>query len=673
MTRTSRILLIILLVAACIRIGYWISYRDHPEFDTPMLDAGWFHEQALAVREGKWEGDESVFRAPGYVWWLAGLYGVVGNSPSSVRLIQLLLGVATVFLTFRIGQRVFGERAGLFAAGLLALASPVFYFEGELLIASVLPLLTAALILSLLVARSSATVRPTILAGIVAGVMAVSRPNVLLFLPAAFVWLYLCDRKRALLFAACAAVLIGVVTVRNHTRSGEWILISSQAGLNFYLGNNASADGRHAIFPAFPAWDNADIARITAERIGRPATPQEISRYWAAQAREEMLAAPGAATVRMLKKVAYLGSARMIGNNRDLALTFSSHPMLRLPFVTFSLLIPLALVGIVFGRPPAAKQAHPERPDLNAGGIGLLITFGALYGLSIILFFVCERFRVPLAVPFAVFAGAGMESLGTALNAWRRSIPAWRRTLPAWLLLVAALFLVRANLFQGEAVSMSGQEAFHRGNVHARRGETQEAIAAYRDAIARIPSVAGPYYHLASVLQGEGNAGESEELLRKAWSLAPDDPEIGNALANLLRGTGRADEALAVYREVQSRAPADPWAWLGAGFLLMERQDPEARDAFRTATTVAPELAAAWFERGNHEVSIGDLTGAKNSYERVIALDPDGLTPRMNYALVLYRMEDRDGAVAALREVLARDPQNAAAMARLQSILPGMQ
>ncbi|NNE10228.1 MAG: hypothetical protein HKN20_16835, partial [Gemmatimonadetes bacterium] len=628
MNRSSRILTIILLVAACIRIGYWFSYRDHPEFDTPMLDAGWFHEQALAAREGRWEGDESVFRAPGYVWWLAGMYGVVGNSPSSVRLIQLLLGVVTVFLVYRIGRTVYGERAGLFAAGLLALASPVFYFEGELLIASLLPLLTAALILSLLAARASASGRPAILAGIVAGAMAVSRPNVLLFLPAAFVWLYLRDRRRALLFAACAAVLIGGVTVRNHARSGEWILVSSQAGLNFYLGNNASADGRHAIFPAFPAWDNTDIARITAERIGRPATPREISNYWAAQAREEILADPGAAAFRMLKKVAYLFSARMIGNNRDLALTFSSHPVLRLPFVTFSLLVPLGLVGLLFARRRANDYASGPEPGRSEGR-GLLISFTALYGLSIVLFFVCERFRVPLAVPLAVFAGAGMESLA-------RRLPAWRRALPAWLLLAAALVLVRANLFQGEAQSMSGQEAFHRGNVHARRGETEEAIAAYREAIARIPTVAGPYYHLAAVLQGEGNAVESEELLRKAWSLAPDDPEIGNALAAHLRDTARADEALAVYRDVQTRAPGDPWAWLGAGSLLMERGAPEARTSLVRATETAPDLAAAWFERGNYEVSVGDLAGAKGSYEHVIALDPNAITPRMNYALVLY-------------------------------------
>lgn len=643
----------ILLLAACIRVGYWFSYHDHPEFNTPMLDAGWFHDQALAVRAGEWNGEESVFRAPGYVWWLATVYSIAGNNPPAARLIQLLLGVVTVYLTFRIGRRLYGDRAGLLAAGLLAIASPVFYFEGELLIASLLPLLTASLILLLLNARSAATSRPAIMAGVVAGIMAITRPNVLLFLPAAFLWLMMRDRKRAFLFGACAALLIGGVTVRNHARSGEWILISSQAGLNLYLGNNANADGRHAIFPAFPAWDNVDIARITAERIGRPALPREISGYWAEQAMKEMMANPGSAGALLFKKAVYLVSARKVGNNRDLALTFSSHPMLRLPFVTFTLLIPLAAIGLVFSR-------------RHVDGTGLLPSFLVLYGLSIVLFFVCERFRVPLGVPCAVLAGAGVHELMERTRSWKRA-------LPVWFLFVLVILAVRADFLQGDVSSMSGQEAFHRGNVHARRGETEEAIVAYRDAIARIPAVAGPYYHLAAVLQGEGNAEEAEDLLRRAWLLAPDDPEIGNAFANLLRGANRSDEALNVYREVQSRAPADPWAWLGAGFVLRERSDPEAGTAFRRATEVAPDLPAAWFERGNFEVSVGNLASAKSSYERVIELDPKEIAPRMNYALVLYRLDEGEAAVAALRDVLVLDPQNAAAAARLQSILPGAQ
>jgi len=52
---------------------------------------------------------------------------------------------------------------------------------------------------------------------------------------------------RAAMLVAGLLVALGPVAVRNRVVSGEWILVSSHGGLNFYIGNNADADGTYHV------------------------------------------------------------------------------------------------------------------------------------------------------------------------------------------------------------------------------------------------------------------------------------------------------------------------------------------------------------------------------------------------------------------------------------------
>jgi len=54
----------------------------------------------------------------------------------------------------------------------------------------------------------------------------------------------------AVLLIAGVAACIGPVAVRNRVVSGEWVPISSNAGLNLYIGNNPHSDATLGIRPA---------------------------------------------------------------------------------------------------------------------------------------------------------------------------------------------------------------------------------------------------------------------------------------------------------------------------------------------------------------------------------------------------------------------------------------
>src|SRR5262249_8847006 len=153
-------------------------------------------------------------------------------------------------LAFRLARRLGGPPAGLAAAGLVACAWPLVFFEGELLDAAILP----GCVLSALVAVEAAADRPSagrgLLAGALLGVSPLVRPHALPLAAVVPIRLGWATRRRRGPGggAAAAALALGAVlgilpaTVRNARVSGTWVPISANGGINLYVGNNPEAD-----------------------------------------------------------------------------------------------------------------------------------------------------------------------------------------------------------------------------------------------------------------------------------------------------------------------------------------------------------------------------------------------------------------------------------------------
>ncbi|MBN1825014.1 MAG: tetratricopeptide repeat protein [Candidatus Eisenbacteria bacterium] len=674
----------VLLLALVLRGAYFFSLADHPEFRTPMLDARWFHQQALSILDGRWEGAEAVFRAPLYPLFLAGVYRVLGADPAAARALQLFLGCIAVLLSIRLGGRIFGRTAGLITGVLAAADWIVIHFEGELLIASILPLLATVLLLALLRAERSSRARTSLLAGALLGLFAAARPNVLLFLPAAAFLLGRVERRRGLFLIAGALLLIAPITVRNRIVSGEWILLSSQGGLNFYIGNNREADGMHAAFPGLPSWVNEDVERVTAVRIGHRPSPNETSRYWLGEALREIGGDPVRFAGRFARKAYFLLSSYEVGNNRDLTLFRQSDPVLRLPLLSFGVLLPLALTGMFFRR-----RSGPGRY--------LLESYLLFYGASVALFFVCARFRVPLLPALFPLAARGLLVLSAPIRERR-----FRAAAAPLLFFFALQAGISVDPFHAKR-SAVGQDAFHRGNVHARRDEPEKAVAAYREAIERIPDFPGAHYHLGVVLLGMGREEEGIRELEEAMRLDPSNPRVPVGLAEhlasqgerreaerlyrsairadpyfpgavmglggLLAEEGRAEEAEPLLRRGLDLAPGEPAALLNLGkFLASTGREEEARPLLERLTRVAPDRKEGWFELGLLLHRGGDPAAAAKAYRNAARLDPADRRSRMNLALALRQIGDGEGAARVLREVIAAHPEDGEARRRLEDL-----
>ncbi|MGQ0645294.1 MAG: glycosyltransferase family 39 protein [Elusimicrobiota bacterium] len=217
--------------------------RNFPDiarsFDTSYYDVAKnvYERGAFSVGETDLKGNllPTAYRTPVYPYMYVALFRIVGTGQAADRLMRVvfaILGVGTVWLTYRIGL-FFSYRAGCLAASLAALDLNAVFFVHELDFPDV-PLAfltTLSLYFLMLFLRDKASYRNIALSSLFLGVGALTKPVVyLLWAPlAVFLGGFLVRLRGAAwtaglgklgLFMAIQAVFIGGWTVRNLDQVG---------------------------------------------------------------------------------------------------------------------------------------------------------------------------------------------------------------------------------------------------------------------------------------------------------------------------------------------------------------------------------------------------------------------------------------------------------------------
>ncbi|MHC4945006.1 MAG: glycosyltransferase family 39 protein [Planctomycetota bacterium] len=418
----------------------WIYLReikDAPHFYFPFVDASYHDYWARALVSGDWAnlpddasglnpGIEShpYVRPPGYPFFLAFLYLISGSSHLAVRFVQMLLGLLNGVLVYFLGRRLFNGGVGLISAAFMNVYWILIYFEGKLQAPVLLIFLILCLmhLCRLLVLRT--TFMRAVAVGVVLGLIALVRPNILLFLPVLLGWMgWLAYRSKAKgrfpIFAAGiilgAAAAIAPVTIRNHTASGEFVLISANAGVNLYIGNNEAAAGTfvHGI-PDLETFRNCfdypTIVRNLESKLGKELTYSQVSQYFTSRALEFISGHP----LRFLellgrKTLLFWGPGEIKHNNEvELDRRFSS-TLRRIPG-NFAALLAMALVGgIMLFLHLRGRHVDPEEPaERREEKLAMSVLMGLFvltYFASFLPFFVTSLYRVPI-IPFLLIAGA---------------------------------------------------------------------------------------------------------------------------------------------------------------------------------------------------------------------------------------------------------------------------
>ena len=182
------------------------------------LEADWLEYDGYALRLAQTgvfsvDGRPTTVRVPGYPALLAAVYKVCGHSPKAGVLVNILLGIAIVALSYLLVRRQWGEVRARWAAILLAVFPSQINFQAHL---SSEPLFTALLLGSLVLLLGSGnrqTLTRALAAGLVLGLAAAGRPICLLLPFGLAVWMLLLDGPRRI-FEGWRATLAGAAQCR---------------------------------------------------------------------------------------------------------------------------------------------------------------------------------------------------------------------------------------------------------------------------------------------------------------------------------------------------------------------------------------------------------------------------------------------------------------------------
>ncbi|MEK7349030.1 MAG: glycosyltransferase family 39 protein [Candidatus Eisenbacteria bacterium] len=532
-------LVVVAALAFALRLLYLSGAAQSPLYQHPALDGRVNDEAARALARGVAEPGISVggmathdagapqpyFRPPGYAHFLAMVYKVAGHDLHAARVAQAGVGAMAVLLLGLLGASLWDARAGVAGALLAALYGPAIYFDGELVSAS-LELALAALALWLLVEgekrRSAAWLGAAGLA-LAAGV--VTRPTVLPFAAVAVVWL-LWRRLPAhavALFVAAALSLPVAATIRNAVVARDPVFVASQGGINFYIGNHARADGTTPSVPGLGSGVTATYEapfREASRLAGRPLRASEVSAFWFSQGLQFWRDYPREAVALYAKKLAMVWNRRELPNTQDQAFFAPFHSWLfRGPWLPgFALLAPIALVAAWFER----KRATP------------LLLFGASLTAVTAAFFVCDRFRLPLAVVVVPLAGRGVLGAWDAWRAGRGGSGVESAMRPRWLLVTTALLVATAALvwlpFPRWQKTEEGMSWFRLATAYDQARDSRQAARSYL--LAERAGLQTPEFfnNYGLVALREGDLNTAGDRFRRAIAL---EPSHGPALANL--------------------------------------------------------------------------------------------------------------------------------------------
>ena len=530
--RRTRIIDDTLLFAGAlfVRLLYGFSIRGTALFELPRVDAALFREEALRLLSGG--GMETVFyKPPLFTWLLAALGGLFGDGAGTARFAMLALSALAAPAAASLARPLIGRFGALLAGAFTALYAPALFYGGELLPASTVLLLNLAMLLALRRAEESERPRLFGAAGVTLGLSALARPTILLFLPLLLVR-YRRNRLAAMLLLAGAVVAILPATIHNAV-GGDFVPVSSNGGINFYMGNHEGADGWSARAPELPnePGEARRAARALAEREeGRPLRSSEVSAFWYRRAFVWITSDPAGALSLAARKTYALLNDRDISDNIDIrAVEELSRPLRWTPF-RFGLLFALAIPGMIV--------------LYRTRGGRLLLLYAAAAALPMILFFAVGRFRIPLLPILAVGAAAGTIAIGSSI----RKSP---RQAVLFLLLAATAFSLSTSTLFSIDEDRTWHYHYLAGDAHFRQGEVDDAVGAFEEAYRRNDRVPIVRNALGFLYAERGIRLErAEELIRGAIELEPARRRFYlDSLGWVLYRQGRLEAAAAVLEE----------------------------------------------------------------------------------------------------------------------------
>lgn len=441
-------LLSVVALAIILRLAVGAQLANTSTVLNPLkvTDMATYRELALAIRQGNWP---EVFDYQPFYYTIflpfAYLFSPTGG-PWPVIILQALVGAATVALTGLSAARLFGRKAGLLAALLLALSRFHIFYTPYLLL-EVWYGFWCALTLYCTLRSTSKSHRAWLwhaLLGLALSGALLTRGNALFWLPgilALVIWNgrrnWRCLALNLLLFFVCFILPIIPYSVHNTRATGHFQGASVAGGKVLVLGNSPEAPAGGLEYPrTYYQWcQDADT--------GRKSVPAHILQWFREQ--------PFAFLELAFRKMLLFWDATEIPNNINFDVQGKESSLLQAPFLLpWGILGSLGLAGLLL----AFRRGHQQPLAL----IWMMVA----YWCATSAFYLLARFRIGF-LPLLCCAGA--DAVTTFIRQFRSSRSAHTSVLRHQRLMVSvfvAFFAIYTVNFAYPIYQNYAEPAIHR-------------------------------------------------------------------------------------------------------------------------------------------------------------------------------------------------------------------
>lgn len=523
-----------------------------------MSDSSRYFEWAEANLRGEVLYD--VFhQGPLYPWFMSLVFYLTKPSMFHVLIFQAAIGGVNCYLTYLLSTSIFKSRwQGVVSAAVMSFYVPAIFYDGMMLMATLVTFLNLVFLLLLLHAWDNKRIVLWGLAGIVFGLSALARGTILLFIPflaVAVAVTALSERRNPrdevatsrlrkspflvfLVFLLAASFVIAPVTLRNYFRGNDLVLIAGNFGLGFYCGNNPWATGYYMDPPGLDMLTDFTGKNIAQHLRGVKLKPSEVSSFWVGETMRYIGSDSAAFLLLLAKKLGFFFNRYEIPNAENFYFARQYSPVLRLSFFSFAAVGAFGLLGMLM----AMKRGIP--------GARVPALFLFSHVAALVLFYIIARYRipvVPILVVFAVYAVFSLWEKATSRNFM--DFMAWSGLLLAFLLLV---FYPWRDLNRKKDLALS---YLNLGILDYAVGKKQQALYDYLMAERTFPEGAAPYVNLGSFYYNEGDHGKAIDYYIKGLNNDPDSALIHLNLGVAYFSGGRMREAKEEVDKVQGKLP----------------------------------------------------------------------------------------------------------------------
>ncbi|MDB6147401.1 MAG: hypothetical protein JWO45_1065 [Spartobacteria bacterium] len=551
-----------------------------------------YNDWAQRILQGEVTGHNAFYGLPLYPYLLAFLYWLFGYSPFVPGVLQALLDAGTAVLIYQLSLHLFDSelirRNSILAeacfrkifAAISALAWGL-YVPAQAYSIVLMPTAWFVFVFWLIVSRiSKAEKAPGLIEslalGCLIGLTAMGVATILFLVPlilAAFILKPKANNPRTLYPAIALFVGLGLGTspcwIHNYFIARDPVILSAHSGVNFWIGNNPSANG----YPRFPPGLRAGQAAMLEDSItsaesavGRPLKRAEVSAYWSAQAKSYIAHHFAEWLQLLLLKLRNFWSAfqyddlSIITNLREQGVI--------LPGLYFGIVAALAIPGIL-----VAWTTAPASRWITAAI--------ALQMIALLPVFVTERYRLVVVPGMLVLGIFGLSIF------WRTCVEGLYRQVTVYFAILAA-----------SVIFVSWPQ----------RGPSLWALDAYNSGWQALES---------------GDLRLAEEKLSIARRYVPTNPETNFALGNLRLAQNNNAAAFSFYQATLKFDHDHRGALNNLGVMAFDASRYElAEKWFRHAETLDPRNAKTHFLLAKTMLAKGDRRAAQLEIESAIRLRP---------------------------------------------------